>query len=220
MFRALFRDRSDAGRQLAEKLKSYAYRSDVLLLALPRGGVVVAFEVSQMLGIPMDVFLVRKVGVPGHEELAMGAITANGTRVINYDVLESLGITQDEFDAAARREYSELERRKKIYRGDQPELEVAGKTVIVIDDGLATGASMRVAVVSLRKNHPLRIVVAVPTGATETCNELKELADEVICLYEPSPFYGVGMWYQDFSQISDDEVSGLLRAAQEGHKVG
>jgi erythromycin esterase-like protein/adenine/guanine phosphoribosyltransferase-like PRPP-binding protein len=208
-----FRDRRHAGRALALALERYANHSDVVVLALPRGGVPVAFEVAQALHTPLDVFLVRKLGVPGHEELAMGAIASGGVRVLNEDIVRSLRYGNAQVDAVAAREQLELERREQAYRGDRPDLKLAGKVAIVIDDGLATGATMRAAVKALRARHPARVVVAVPVGAEDTCQVLRREADEVVCLRTPYPFGGVGMWYDDFSQTDDSEVRELLAAA-------
>src|SRR5712672_166447 len=206
----IFRDRTDAGRFLAKKLARYKCRTDVLVLGLPRGGVPVAFEVAKALHAPLDVFLVRKLGVPGHEELAMGAIATGGVRVINEDVVRMLQIPDAVIDAVAAREQQELQRREHLYRDDLPPPNVQGRTVILIDDGLATGSTMRAAVMALRKQHPARIVVAVPVAAPSTCSELQAEVDEIICAQMPEPFYGVGFWYEDFSQISDKEVHDLL----------
>ena len=211
---ALFRDRRDAGQKLAQELMDYANRPDVLVLALPRGGVPVAFEVAQALKAPLDIFLVRKLGVPGHEELAMGAIASGGVRVLNDTVVDALNIPVRLIDAVAEKEQRELERRERAYRGDRPKPEVRGKTVILVDDGLATGASMRAAVEALRAQGPARIVVAVPTAAPETCEAFENTVEEVVCAETPQPFFGVGFWYQDFSQTSDEEVSTLLARAQ------
>lgn len=205
-----FRDRSDAGRQLAARLGAYAGSGDALVLALPRGGVPVAFEVARTLGLPLDVFVVRKLGVPGHEELAMGAIASGGVRVLNGDVVAALGLPEALIARVAELEQRELERREHAYRGDRPPLDVHGRTVIVVDDGLATGASMRAAVAALRQMQPARIVVAVPTGAARTCAEFAGEADEVVCASMPAPFYSVGQAYADFSQTSDAEVRALL----------
>lgn len=216
----LFRDRADAGRQLANKLTEYAGR-DVVVLALPRGGVPVGYEVARALGAPLDVFLVRKLGVPGHEELAMGAIASGGVQVLNEDVLQLHGITEEELKAAAQREEQELERRESAYRDGRPPLSVRDRTVILTDDGLATGSTMRAAVRALRGLDPARIVVAVPVGAPDTCEDLRKEADEVVCAVEPEPFYAVGMWYHDFSQTTDEEVRGLLaRAAADRARGG
>ena len=206
----LFRDRRDAGRLLAEKLAAYANRPDVLVLALPRGGVPVAYEVAHRLGAPLDVFVVRKLGVPGHEELAMGAVATGGVRVLNDQLVEQLGIPDQMIDAVAARERQELARRERLYRGGRPPPDVRGRTVILVDDGLATGATMYAAIEALRKQNPGRIVVAVPTASPETCEEMKVKADHVICAITPDPFQAVGRWYQDFSQTSDEEVADLL----------
>lgn len=214
-----FRDRADAGRYLTEKLHHYAGRPDVLVLALPRGGVPVGYEVARALGAPLDVFLVRKVGVPGHEELAMGAVASGGVRVTNPSVFRQLGEPDALFDAAAAREERELRRREDTYRDGRPPPDVRGKTVILVDDGLATGASMRAAVVALRRLGPARVVVAVPVGAGETCDAFRDEADEVVCATEPDPFFAVGLWYEDFSQTTDDEVRDLLARAAETHAV-
>jgi putative phosphoribosyl transferase len=213
----LFRDRTDAGRQLAAKLAAYADRSDVLVLALPRGGVPVAFQVARELHAPLDVFLVRKLGVPGHEELAMGAIASGGVRVLNEDVVRMLRISDDVIDAVGAEEQQELERRERTYRGNRPAPDVRGRTVILVDDGLATGSTMRAAIAALRQQRPARIVVAVPVGAPETCAEFQGEADEAICARTPEPFYAVGLWYGDFSQTTDEEVHDLLERAAEEH---
>lgn len=208
-----FRDRSDAGRRLAAKLDHYADRDDVIVLALPRGGVPVGAEVARTLGAPLDVFLVRKLGVPGHEELAMGAIASGGVRVLNPDVVDQLRIKPEWIDAAAAREGAELARREAAYRDGRPAPDVRGKTVILVDDGLATGASMKAGLAALRDLEPARVVAAVPVGAAETCAELEALADEVVCATMPEPFYAVGSWYVDFDQTTDAEVRELLAAA-------
>ena len=205
-----FRNRTDAGRQLAEKLAAYADRPDVLVLALPRGGVPVGFEVARALGAPFDVFLVRKLGVPGYEELAMGAVATGGVRILNDEIVRGLGISEHEIDAAVARELQELARRERLYRGDRPPPDVAGRTVIVVDDGLATGATMRAAVAALRQQQPARTVVAVPTASPDTCEALKTEADDVICAITPEPFFAVGHWYEDFTQTTDNEVRELL----------
>lgn len=211
---AIFRDRRDAGQKLAQELMGYANRPDVLVLALPRGGVPVAFEVAKALKAPLDLFLVRKLGVPGHEELAMGAIASGGVRVLNDTVVDALNIPDRLIDAVAEKEQRELERRERAYRGDRPKPEVRGKTVILVDDGLATGASMRAAVEALRAQDPAGIVVAVPTAAPETCEAFEDTVEEVVCAETPQPFFGVGFWYQDFSQTTDEEVRTLLARAQ------
>jgi predicted phosphoribosyltransferase len=209
----LFRDRSEAGRLLAAKLRAYTNRPDVLVLALPRGGVPVAFEVARALGAPLDVFVVRKLGVPGHEELAMGAVATGAVRVLNEDVVRGRRIPNYVIDRIAEREQQELERREREYRGDSPPPEVRGRIVILVDDGLATGATMQAAIKALRQQQPARIVVAVPTASTETCNELRAKVDDVICATTPEPFYAVGLWYKDFSQTTDEEVRDLLARA-------
>ena len=210
---ALFRDRRDAGRKLAQKLTAYAGRTDVIVLALPRGGVPVAYEVALALHAPLDIFIVRKLGLPGHEELAVGAIASGGTRVLNEDIIGYLNISEAVIDAIAQRELQELERRERAYRGDRPPLDVGGRTIILIDDGLATGASMRAAVAGLRTQNPAHIVVAVPTAAPETCEALEPEVDQMICATTPEPFYGVSRWYEDFSQTTDEEVKMLLEEA-------
>jgi predicted phosphoribosyltransferase len=207
-----FRNRTDAGRQLAEKLAAYADRPDVLVLALPRGGVPVGFEVARALGAPLDVFLVRKLGVPGYEELAMGAVATGGVRVLNDEIVRGLGILEHQIDAVVARELQELARRERLYRGDRPPPDVAGRTVILVDDGLATGATMRAAVAALRRQRPAGIVVAVPTASPDTCEALKAEADDVICAMTPDPFFAVGHWYDDFTQTTDEEVRDLLYA--------
>lgn len=207
-----FRDRCDAGRHLARTLADYAGRDDVVVLALPRGGVPVAFEVARSLGAPLDVFLVRKLGVPGHAELAMGAIASGGIRVVNEDVVGPLGIAEDVVASVAAREAQELARQERAYRGNRPPLDLRGRAVVVVDDGLATGATMRAAVLALRRLGPSRVVVAVPTAAAETCRALRHDADDVVCAITPEPFAAVGLSYEDFSQTTDDEVSALLGA--------
>jgi putative phosphoribosyl transferase len=210
---ALFKDRRDAGKQLAQELSAYAGRSDVIVLALPRGGVPVAYEVARALNAPLDIFIVRKLGLPGHEELAIGAIASGGIQVLNEDIVRALNIPQAMIDAVAKRELQELERRERAYRGNRPPPDVHGHTVILVDDGLATGASMRAAVAALRAQNPARIVVAVPTAAPETCEAFESEVDEIVCAMTPEPFYGVGRWYEDFSQTTDEEVRALLEEA-------
>ena len=210
---ALFKDRRDAGRKLAEKLSAYADRPDVVVLALPRGGVPVAHEVSMALNAPMDIFLVRKLGLPGHEELAIGAIASGGIRVLNEEIIRTLGVDRNVIDMVARQEQQELEHREQKYRGDRSPIDVTGKTVILVDDGLATGASMRAAVAGLRTQDPAWIVAAVPTAAPETCQAFESEVDEMICATTPQPFYGVSRWYEDFSQTTDLEVRLLLQEA-------
>jgi predicted phosphoribosyltransferase len=209
-----FRDRSEAGRLLAAKLARYAERPDVLVLALPRGGVPVAYEVARALGAPLDVFIVRKLGVPGQEELAMGAVASGGVRVLNQEVVHALRVPDYVVDAVAEWELLELARRERVYRGERPFPDLRGRTVILVDDGLATGATMHAAVQALRQKQPARLVVAVPTAAPETCEELSAEVDEVVCAITPEPFYAVGIWYEDFSQTTDEEVRELLARAQ------
>jgi predicted phosphoribosyltransferase len=206
----LFQDRTDAGRRLAELLTDYANRRDVLVLALPRGGVPVAFEVARALHAPLDVFLVRKLGVPGQEELAMGAIALGGVRVLNETVVRALDIPETVIEEVVEEEERELERRARSYRDDRPLPAIRGRTVILIDDGLATGATMRAAVAALRQRQPARIVVAVPVAAAQTRAEFRSLADVVVCAETPKPFHAVGLWYKDFSQTTDEEVHDLL----------
>src|SRR5579872_375304 len=205
-----FRDRSEAGRLLAAKLRTYAHRSDVIVLALPRGGVPVGYEVARALGARLDIFLVRKLGVPGHEELAMGAVATGGVRVLNDEVVRVLRIPDYVIDAVAAWEQQELERRERVYRGDRPQPNVQDRTVILVDDGLATGATMLASIKALRQQQPARIVVAVPTASPETCEEMRTEADDVVCAITPEPFYAVGLWYEDFSQTTDEEVRELL----------
>jgi predicted phosphoribosyltransferase len=205
-----FTDRRDAGRAVAAKLQQYSGRDDVIVLALPRGGVPVAFEVATAIDAPLDVFLVRKLGTPGHSELAMGAIASGGIRVLNDEVVRWLGISPDQIDAVARLEQKELERREAAYRGGSAMPSLAGRIVILVDDGLATGSTMRAAVEAVRQQRPAQVIVAVPVGAPETCHELRALADEVICARTPTRFSAVGQWYRSFDQTSDDEVSALL----------
>ena len=211
---ALFSNRTDAGAALAERLLEYAGRSDVLVLALPRGGVPVAFPVAFALCAPLDVFLVRKVGVPGYEELALAAIASGGVRVVNEEVRREIDLPDDVVDALAAREGLELRRRELYYRGERPLPAVRGRIVILIDDGLATGATMRAAVLALRQMEPAKLIVAVPVAAPETCETLRREADQVVCLATPDPFLAVGAWYADFSQTSDEEVTALLEQAR------
>jgi putative phosphoribosyl transferase len=213
----LFRDRSEAGQQLATRLEAYRDRPGVLVLALPRGGVPVAYEVARQLHAPFDVFLVRKLGVPGQEELAMGAIASGGVRVLNDEVVEALHIPEEEINEAATTEQRELERREQLYRGQRPLPAIHDHCVLLIDDGLATGSTMRAAVAALRQQSPARIVVAVPVGSAETCAELQQEADEVVCFRTPEPFYAVGIWYDNFAQTTDNEVRHLLQQAAREH---
>src|SRR5437879_1772551 len=210
MMPGLFLDRRDAGRRLAQKIAGYSNRPDVLVLALPGGGVPVAYEVARALNAPLDVFVVRKLGVPGYEELAMGAVATGGVRVLNNEIVEGLGIPASMIDAVAARERQELARRERLYRDGRPQPDVRGRTVILVDDGLATGATMHAAIEALRQQGPERIVVAVPTASPDTCEEMKRRADEVICAITPEPFHAVGRWYQEFSQTTDEEVRELL----------
>ena len=205
-----FHDRRDAGQRLAATLRDYAGRDRLLILALPRGGVPVAYEVARALRAPLDVFLVRKLGVPGHEELAMGAIASGGVRVLNEEVVRTLRIPLQMIEEVARRELGELCRREQEYRDGRPPVDVAGKTVVLVDDGLATGSTMLAAAEALRRMGPARLVVAVPVGAPETCERLQPVADDVVCAVTPEPFHAVGMWYEDFSQTDDREVRELL----------
>ena len=214
---ALFKNRSDAGRKLAAKVKAAGYGADALVLGLPRGGVLVAFEVAEALSAPLDVFIVRKLGTPGREELAMGAIASSGVRVLNEDIINSLRISEKNIEGVAEREGLELTRRERLYRGERSFPKIKGHAVILVDDGLATGASMRAAVAALRQREPARIVVAVPVAAPEVCAEFQREVDEIVCLETPQPFYGVGMWYGAFPQTSDEEVHELLgRSLQKG----
>jgi putative phosphoribosyl transferase len=206
-------DRRAAGRLLAEKLRAYADQEDIVVLGLPRGGVVVAFEVAKALNAPLDVLLVRKLGAPGQEELAFGAIASGGVRVMNEDVVRAFDLSQAQIEAVVAREQAELERRARAYRGESSPPELVGKTVIVVDDGLATGASMRTALRSLRTHGLKRLILAVPVAPASTCAAMANEADEAICLMTPEPFYAIGQWYEDFSQTSDQEVVELLHEA-------
>ena len=205
-----FSHRAEAGEELANRFKDLADREDVIVLALPRGGVPVGYEVARSLRVPLDVFVVRKLGVPGQEELAMGAIASGGVRLLNHDVIDALAIPSTVIDRVARREEQELGRRERLYRDARPLAPLANKTVILVDDGLATGSTMRAAVAAIRRHQPARIVVAAPVGAAATCTDLARDADEVVCLRTPDPFVAVGLWYRDFSETSDAEVRGLL----------
>ena len=205
-----FADRAEAGELLAERLTAYRDRDDVVVLALPRGGVPVAREVARALGVRLDVYVVRKLGVPGHEELAMGAIATGGVRLLNHDVIDALGIPMNVIDAVAAREQQELERREQTYRGGRGPIALTNKTVILVDDGLATGATMRAAVMAARQQQPARVIVAVPVGAVSTCADLAAEADDVVCVRTPDPFVAVGLWYRDFTPTTDYEVRSLL----------
>lgn len=209
-----FQDRADAGIYLAEQLQKYANKPDTIVLGLPRGGVVVAYEVARGLGLPLDVFLVRKLGVPGYEELAMGAIASGGVQVINQDVLRSIRISDSQIQEIAAKETEELKRRERVYRHNRGPLTVRGLTVILVDDGLATGATMRAAVAALKKLGPRKIVIAVPVASREACDEFRKSVDEIACGITPAQFHAVGAWYEDFSQTTDKEVIQLLREAQ------
>jgi putative phosphoribosyl transferase len=211
--RTRFRNRAEAGRTLARMLSDYADRDDVVVLALPRGGVPVAYEVAKELGAPLDVFVVRKLGLPGHEELAMGAIAGGGVLVLDDNLIRRLGVGNAELEQAVALELRELQRRERIYRHGQGQLDLAGKTVILVDDGLATGATMKAAALAVRQLDPARIVVAVPVASRQTCDEFRADVDEVVCAVTPEPFHAVGLWYEDFSQTSEDEVRELLARA-------
>jgi len=209
-----FLNRSDAGRQLAaELLPGYGGRSDVLVLGLPRGGVPVAFEIAVALDAPLDVFVVRKLGLPGHEEFGIGAIASGGVRVVDESVLRAYGVDSRTLEEITEREQRELERRERRYRDDRPFPAIQDRVVILVDDGLATGSTMRAAVAALRAEGPREIVVAVPVGAPETCSAMARLADDVVCLMTPEPFYAVGLWYENFEQTDDDEVHDLIERA-------
>ena len=205
-----YANRREAGAILARQLREFGGRTDVVVLGLPRGGVPVAFEVAHALQAPLDVFVVRKLGLPGHPELAMGAIASGGVRVLNDDLLRQLHVPASVIDAVARGEQAELERRERAYRGARPPIPLEGRVVILVDDGLATGATMRAAVLAVRRALPSQIVVAVPVGARETCRALKEVADDVVCARMPEPFTAVGLWYENFEQTTDEEVRQLL----------
>lgn len=208
-----YQDRTDAGQKLAQKLSQYLREPNTLVLALPRGGVPVAYEVATQLQLPLDVFLVRKLGVPGQQELAMGAIASGGIQVLNEDVIRLRNITPQTLENVAKQEQLELQRREQAYRSGRTALQVRGKRIILIDDGLATGASMRAAIAALRQQRPSQIVVAVPVASEQTCREFQQEADAIVCAMTPRPFYGVGMWYEDFSQTTDDQVRQLLQKA-------
>ena len=205
-----FANRREAGAELASKLRQYAGQHDVVVLALPRGGVPVAFEVAEALEAPLDIFLVRKLGLPGHPELAMGAIASGGVRVLNDDVVRWYGIPARAIEAVAREEQAELERRDREYRRGQPLVDLRGRTVILVDDGLATGSTMKAAVQAVRQHGPARVVVAVPVGAQASCEEFADLTEETVCARTPELFSAVGQWYRDFSQTTDEEVRELL----------
>ncbi len=214
----LFKNRIIAGQILAGELADYANRSDAIILALPRGGVPVAFEVAKALNAPLDVLVVRKLGVPEQEELAMGAIASGGVRIINEHIINLVNISEDTIARVAAQEERELERRERLYRGDRADLDLEGRIVILVDDGLATGATMWAAVASVRRQHPAKIVIAVPVAASATCQELQVAVDEIVCVATPDPFYSVGLWYEDFPQTTDDQVRQLLAKAQNSHQ--
>ena len=209
-FAPSFHDRGDAGRALARQLDRYAERDDLVILALPRGGVPVGYEVATALGAPLDVFLVRKLGTPGHRELAMGAIASGGVRVMNEEVVRWLSITPDQIEAVAREEGQELIRREQAYKAGRPSVTLRDRTVILVDDGLATGSTMKAAVQAVKQHGPTAVIVAVPVGAPETCRDLRQFADDVVCVSTPEPFSAVGQWYVRFDQTTDDEVRELL----------
>lgn len=206
-----FADRHEAGAALGALLTQHAGKPGVVVLALPRGGVPVGFEVAEALGAALDIFLVRKLGMPGHPEFAMGAIASGGIRVLSDDVVQMYGVSAEAIERVARAEQAELERREREYRQNHPAVDLAGKTVILVDDGLATGSTMRAAVEAVRRHGPARVIVAAPVGAPSTCADFRAIADEVVCARTPEPFSAVGLWYQDFSQTTDEEVRDLLR---------
>jgi predicted phosphoribosyltransferase len=208
-----FSDRAEAGRILASKLANYKGRANALILGLPRGGIPVAFEVGSALGLPVDVFVVRKLGVPGQEELAMGAIATGDVQVLNYAVVSGLRIGPATIEAVAQKEREELQRRERLYRGEQSPRPIEGKTIILVDDGIATGSTMRAAIAALRQIGPERIIVAAPVGAADTCRELSAEADEVICVETPATFYAISQFYRKFDQTTDEEVRDLLSRA-------
>ena len=205
-----FRNRRDAGRRLAAELRMYANRSDVIVLALPRGGVPVGYEVATALDVPLDVFVVRKLGLPWHEEVAMGALASGGVRILNDDLIRVARVSTDDIERITAAEQVELERRERTYRGDRALPDLTGKTVLLVDDGLATGSTMRAAVAALRHKGPHRIIVGVPVAAPETCDAFRDIADDIVCVVTPEPFRAVGLWYEDFSQTTDEEVHELL----------
>ena len=208
-----FLNRKAAGRELAQRLRAYSGHEDVIVLAIPRGGVPVAFEVAMALEAPLDVFVLRKLGVPTQEELAFGAIATGGVRVLDPEIVEATGLSERDIDLATARERRELERRESVYRGGMPPLSVDGRTVILVDDGIATGSSMRAAIVALKKMNPARIVLATPVAPLSTCNRLRSEVDELVCVHAPKAFYAIGQFYEDFSQVTDEEVRNLLQQA-------
>jgi putative phosphoribosyl transferase len=209
----IFPNRTEAGRKLAEKLATYGKRKDVIVLGIPRGGVPVAFEVAGALGAPLDVFIARKLGVPGHEELAFGAISSGGVRFLDQQTVEMLGIAKSEIARVTAQEQKELDRRENVYRGGRPPLKVEGLAAILVDDGIATGSSMQAAIAALRQMKPARIVVAVPVAPPSTCDRLRPLVDELVCVYAPEFFYAIGQFYGDFSQVTDEQVIELIQRA-------
>ncbi len=208
-----FRNRTEAGQVLARRLQQYKNQPDVLILGLPRGGVPVAYEVARELNAPLDVFIVRKLGVPGHEELGMGAIATGGVRTLHEGIIREIGISPQTIEAVSAREQAELERRERLYRGDRPAPTIKGRTVVIVDDGLATGSTMKAAIQAVRQQDPRQVIVAVPTAPSETCEQLKESADHVVCALTPEPFFSVGGSYADFTQITDGEVRDLIASA-------
>ncbi len=208
-----FRDRTEAGQVLARCLQQYKNQPDVLILGLPRGGVPVAYEVAREMKAPLDVFIVRKLGVPGHEELGMGAIATGGVRILQDGIVRELGISPQTIEAVSAREQAELERRERLYRGDRPAPTIKGRTIVIVDDGLATGSTMKAAIQAVRQQDPRQVIVAVPTAPSETCEQLKGSADEVVCALTPEPFFAVGGSYADFTQITDEEVRDLIASA-------
>jgi len=211
---AYFTNRRQAGRKLAGELQKYKGRDNVVVLGLPRGGVPVAYEVAEELEAYLDVFVVRKLGVPTHPELAMGAIASGGVKVTNDNVIQQTGVSEEQIDDVVREEKQELEEREKLYRGSRPEIDLEGKTVILVDDGMATGASMRAAVNALKEHNPQKIIIAVPTAPKDSCEVFRSIVDEMVCLQTPTPFWGVGGSYQDFSQTTNQEVRELLEKSE------
>ncbi|MGJ3239562.1 MAG: phosphoribosyltransferase [Anaerolineae bacterium] len=214
-----YQNRQHAGRGLAKVLAEYDNQPDTIILALPRGGVPVATEIAQALNLPLDIFVVRKLGTPGHEEMAMGAIASGGVRILSKDLIKALDISQSEIETVTEREYQELQRRETAYRDGRTMPELNNKTVILVDDGTATGSSMKAAIQGLRQHNPMKIVVALPVGSQEACKEIGQMVDELTCLMTPSNFRGVGAWYDKFDQTSDDEVRHLLQQANEREAI-
>ncbi|MBI2891930.1 MAG: phosphoribosyltransferase [Deltaproteobacteria bacterium] len=214
-----YANREEAGRKLAKRLLAWAAVPDLVVLALPRGGVPVGFEVARELGAPLDVAVVRKLGVPGEEELAMGAVASGGALFLNPEVIGLLGIPAGTVDEVVRREQKEVERRERVYRDGRAPLEIEGRTVILVDDGLATGATMRAAIDSVKRRKPARLIVAVPVAAASTCEDIGALVDEIVCLATPEPFYAVGLWYEEFPQLDDEDVRELLRTVRQDAPV-